>query len=93
MVEEIVGFGGEAVANTDDVADWEGGRNLVRTAIDTFGRLDVLVNNAGIVRDRTIANMTEDEWDSVVRVHLKGHFVPLRHAAAYWRDEAKAGRR
>jgi NAD(P)-dependent dehydrogenase (short-subunit alcohol dehydrogenase family) len=92
VVEEIVGFGGEAVANTDDVADWEGGRNLVRSALDAFARLDVLVNNAGIVRDRTIANMSEDEWDSVVRVHLKGHFVPLRHAAAYWRDEAKAGR-
>ncbi len=92
VVEEIVRFGGEAVANTDDVADWEGGRNLVRRAIEAFGRLDVLVNNAGIVRDRTIANMSEDEWDSVVRVHLKGHFVPLRHAAAYWRDEAKAGR-
>ena len=92
VVEEIVGFGGEAVANTDDVADWEGGRNLVRSALEAFGRLDVLVNNAGIVRDRTIANMSEDEWDSVVRVHLKGHFVPLRHAAAYWRDEAKAGR-
>ncbi len=92
VVEEIVGFGGEAVANTDDVAEWEGGRNLVRSALEAFGRLDVLVNNAGIVRDRTIANMSEDEWDSVVRVHLKGHFVPLRHAAAYWRDEAKAGR-
>ena len=92
VVEEIRGFGGDAVANTDDVADWEGGRSLVRGALDAFGGLDVLVNNAGIVRDRTIANMTEDEWDSVVRVHLKGHFVPLRHAAAYWRDEAKAGR-
>jgi NAD(P)-dependent dehydrogenase (short-subunit alcohol dehydrogenase family) len=92
VVEEIRSFGGEARANTDDVADWEGGRRLVHDAVDGFGRLDVLVNNAGILRDRTIANMTEDEWDSVVRVHLKGHFVPLHHAAAYWRDEAKAGR-
>jgi NAD(P)-dependent dehydrogenase (short-subunit alcohol dehydrogenase family) len=91
VVSEILAAGGEAVANHDDVADWDGAERLVRTAIDTFGDLDVLVNNAGILRDRMLVNMTEDEWDAVVEVHLKGHFLPLRWAAAYWRDRAKAG--
>ncbi|MFC8528385.1 SDR family oxidoreductase [Nocardia sp. NPDC057227] len=92
VVAEIRAAGGEAVANGDDVADWDGSRNLVRQAVDTFGGLDVLVNNAGFVRDRMLVNLAEDEWDAVVRVHLKGHFAPLRHAAEYWRGEAKAGR-
>ena len=93
VVAEIRAAGGEAVANGDDVADWEGARRLVETAIDAFGGLDILVNNAGILRDRVLVNMTEAEWDDVVRVHLKGHFCPTRWAAAYWRDEHKAGRR
>ncbi|UGT59679.1 SDR family oxidoreductase [Nocardia asteroides] len=92
VVSEIRAAGGEAVANGDDVADWDGSRNLVRQAVDTFGGLDVLVNNAGFVRDRMLVNLAEDEWDAVVRVHLKGHFAPLRHAAEYWRGESKAGR-
>jgi NAD(P)-dependent dehydrogenase (short-subunit alcohol dehydrogenase family) len=91
VVEEIRATGGEAVANTDSVADWEGAERLVQTALGTFGDLHVLVNNAGILRDRMLANMSEAEFDDVVRVHLKGHFAPLRHAAAYWRDRAKAG--
>lgn len=92
VVDEITASGGTAVANTDDVADWAGAFALVQQAIAVFGRLDVLVNNAGFVRDRMLVNLGEDEWDAVVRVHLKGHFAPLRHAAAYWRAEAKAGR-
>ncbi len=92
VVAEIVAMGGQAVANTDDVSDFEGARRMVQTAIDTFGGLDVLVNNAGILRDRTLVNMSMEEWDSVVRVHLRGTFAPMRHAGAYWRDEAKAGR-
>ena len=84
-------MGGEAVANTDSCADWEGGQRLIQTALDTFGELHVLVNNAGILRDRMITNMSEEEWDAVIHVHLKGHFVPLHFAAAYWRDQAKAG--
>jgi NAD(P)-dependent dehydrogenase (short-subunit alcohol dehydrogenase family) len=91
VVDEIVAAGGQAVANNDDVADWEGAARLVRTAIDAFGDLHVLVNNAGFVRDRMLVNLTESEWDAVVRVHLKGHFAPLRHAAAYWRERSKAG--
>jgi len=91
VVEEIRGLGGEAVANADDVSDWNGAERLVRAAVDTFGGLDVLVNNAGIVRDRMIVSTGEDEWDDVVRVHLKGHFAPTRHAAGYWRDRSKAG--
>jgi NAD(P)-dependent dehydrogenase (short-subunit alcohol dehydrogenase family) len=92
VVEEIRAMGGEALVNTDDVADWEGGRRLVEAALEAFGDLHVLVNNAGILRDKMLVNMAEDEWDSVVHVHLKGHFVPTRHAAAYWREQAKAGR-
>jgi NAD(P)-dependent dehydrogenase (short-subunit alcohol dehydrogenase family) len=92
VVAEIRELGGEAVANGDDIADWAGAERLVRTAIDTFGSVDTVVNNAGFVRDRMFANATEDEWDAVVRVHLKGHFCVARHAAAWWRQEAKDGR-
>jgi NAD(P)-dependent dehydrogenase (short-subunit alcohol dehydrogenase family) len=84
-------MGGEAVANHDNVADWEGGQRLIQTALDTFGELHVLVNNAGILRDRVLVNLSEDDWDAVIKVHLKGHFVPSRHAATYWRERAKAG--
>jgi NAD(P)-dependent dehydrogenase (short-subunit alcohol dehydrogenase family) len=91
VVDEIVAAGGEAVANTDDVSDWGGAERLVTQAIDTFGGLDVVVNNAGILRDRMLVNMEEAEWDSVIKVHLKGTFAPSRHAAAHWRDKAKAG--
>ncbi|SEF20380.1 NAD(P)-dependent dehydrogenase, short-chain alcohol dehydrogenase family [Amycolatopsis pretoriensis] len=92
VVAEIEALGGKAVATTDDIADWAGAKSLVDTALTHFGRLDVLVNNAGFVRDRMLVNLGEDEWDAVVRVHLKGHFAPLRHAAEHWRAEAKAGR-
>jgi NAD(P)-dependent dehydrogenase (short-subunit alcohol dehydrogenase family) len=91
VVEEIRSAGGEAIANGDDVADFEGAGRMVAAAIDAFGGLDVVVNNAGFVRDRMFANAAEDEWDAVVRVHLKGHFAVARHAAAHWRDQAKAG--
>ncbi|HZD88084.1 MAG TPA: SDR family oxidoreductase [Gaiellaceae bacterium] len=91
VVEEIRAAGGEAVANGENVADFAGAERLVRQALDEFGRLDILINNAGILRDRMLVNMTEDEWDSVIAVHLKGHFAPTRHAAAYWRERAKAG--
>ncbi|TQF75142.1 SDR family oxidoreductase [Rhodococcus spelaei] len=92
VVAEIIAAGGQAVVNGDDVADWDGAQNLIKTAIDNFGGLDVLVNNAGFLRDRMLVGMAEEEWDAVIRVHLKGHFAPLRHAAAYWRAESKAGR-
>lgn len=92
VVAEIIAAGGQAVVNGDDVADWAGAENLIKTAIDTFGGLDVLVNNAGFLRDRMLVGMSEGEWDAVIRVHLKGHFAPLRHAAAYWRGESKAGK-
>jgi NAD(P)-dependent dehydrogenase (short-subunit alcohol dehydrogenase family) len=88
VVDEIAGA---AAASGDDVASWEGATNLVAAAVDSFGRLDVLVNNAGFLRDRMSFSMTEDEWDDVVRVHLKGHFAPSRAAAAHWRERAKAG--
>ncbi len=91
VVQEIRSLDGTAVANGDDVADWDGARRLIETAIDTFGGLDVVVNNAGILRDRTLANMEPDEWDAVIRVHLRGTFALSRHAAAWWRDRAKAG--
>ncbi len=91
VVDEIVATGGEAVANGSNVADWEQAAALVQTAVDTFGGLDVLVNNAGIVRDRMFANTSEDEFDGVIAVHLKGHFAMMRHAAAYWRAKSKAG--
>ncbi|MBK5222772.1 MAG: SDR family oxidoreductase [Acidimicrobiia bacterium] len=91
VVDEIVAMGGEAVANTDSVADWEGAQRLVNTAVENFGTLDVLVNNAGILRDRMVFNMTEQEWDAVIAVHLKGTFGPMRWASAYWREKAKAG--
>jgi NAD(P)-dependent dehydrogenase (short-subunit alcohol dehydrogenase family) len=92
VVDEIKAMGGEAVANYDSVASWEGGQRLVNTAVETFGDLHVLVNNAGILRDRVLVNMTEEEWDAVVEVHLKGHFVPTRWAAAYWREQTKQGK-
>src|SRR4051812_1105159 len=88
-VDEIVAAGGKAAANYDDVADWEGAQRLINQAIETFGRLDILILNAGILRDRMTFNMTEEEWDAVIRVHLKGHFAPVRWAAAYWREETK----
>jgi NAD(P)-dependent dehydrogenase (short-subunit alcohol dehydrogenase family) len=91
VVDEITAAGGTAVANTDDIGTWEGGQAIVRQAVDTFGELHVVVNNAGILRDRMLFSMTEAEWDDVIRVHLKGTFVTSRHAAAYWRDQAKNG--
>lgn len=92
VVAEIEAAGGRAVVNTADVADWEQSAAMVRQAIEVFGGLDILVNNAGFVRDRMLVNTSEEEWDAVIRVLLKGHFAPLRHAGAYWREEAKAGR-
>jgi NAD(P)-dependent dehydrogenase (short-subunit alcohol dehydrogenase family) len=91
VVDEITAAGGEAVANTDDISSWAGGEAIVRQAVDVFGGLDAVVNNAGILRDRMLFSMTEDEWDAVIKVHLKGTFATSRHAAAYWRDRAKAG--
>jgi NAD(P)-dependent dehydrogenase (short-subunit alcohol dehydrogenase family) len=91
VVADIKAMGGEAIANGDNVADWEGGQRLVNSAVEAFGDLDILVNNAGILRDRVLVNMTEQEWDAVVAVHMKGHFVPSRWAAAYWREQYKAG--
>ena len=91
VADEITAAGGVAVANTDDVSTWDGAAGLIQQAIDTFGRLDVLVNNAGILRDRMLFSMTEDEWDAVIRVHLKGTFAPSHHAAVHWRERSKAG--
>src|SRR4051812_29255894 len=91
-VEDIKAMGGDAVVNGDNVADWEGAERLVNQAVETFGDLHVLVNNAGILRDRVVVNMTEAEWDVVIDVHLKGHFAPSHHAAAYWREQTKAGK-
>jgi NAD(P)-dependent dehydrogenase (short-subunit alcohol dehydrogenase family) len=91
VVAEIVAMGGEAVANGDDISDWDGAERMINQAVDTFGGLDILINNAGILRDRMLTNMSEAEWDAVIKVHLKGTFAPARHAAAYWRDRSKAG--
>lgn len=91
VVETIRAAGGEAIVNGDNVADWEGAQRLINAAVEAFGDLDILVNNAGILRDRVLVNMTEEEWDSVINVHLKGHFAPTRWAAAYWREQHKAG--
>ncbi|MEU5701812.1 SDR family oxidoreductase [Streptomyces aurantiacus] len=92
VVEEITAAGGEAVEHAGDIATTEGAASLVHTAVDAFGRLDTLVNNAGFLRDRMLVNLDEDDWDAVMRVHLKGHFLPLKHAAAHWRAQAKTGR-
>src|SRR5437016_2109857 len=91
VVDEIRSLGGEAVANGENVADFDGARGLVHSAVDAFGGLDVLVCNAGILRDRMIVNMSEAEWDSVIEVHLKGTFAPSHHAAVYWRERSKEG--
>ena len=91
VVDAIRAMGGEAVANGSDVADWEGAQALIATAVDTFGGLDVLVNNAGFLRDRMLFSSTEGEWDAVIRVHLKGHFATARFASAYWREQSKNG--
>ena len=90
-VADIRAMGGEAIVNTDNVADWDGAKRMIDQAVETFGDLDILVNNAGILRDRVLVNMTEAEWDAVIAVHLKGHFAPTRHAAAYWREQSKNG--
>jgi 3-oxoacyl-[acyl-carrier protein] reductase len=91
VVEEIRGFGGEAVAHFGDVADWNDAQSLIRTSIERFGDLHVLVNNAGFLRDAVLFNMTERDFDDVIRVHLKGHFCTMRFASAYWRETAKRG--
>lgn len=92
VVAEIKAAGGEAVVNGNDISSWDGAKELIQQAIDTFGGLDVLVNNAGFLRDKMLVGMSEEEWDKVTGVHLKGHFAPMRHAAEYWRAESKAGR-
>jgi len=91
VAAEIEAAGGAAVANGDDVSSWEGAQRLINTAVETFGDLHAVVNNAGILRDRMLTNMTEEEWDAVIKVHLKGTFGPARWAAAYWREQAKVG--
>ncbi|MCC6338987.1 MAG: SDR family oxidoreductase [Acidimicrobiia bacterium] len=91
VVDAIRAAGGEAIANGDDVADWAGSERMIRAAVEEWGRLDALVCNAGFLRDRMFFGTSEDEWDAVIRVHLKGHFAPARHAAAHWRERSKAG--
>ncbi|RYE43204.1 MAG: SDR family NAD(P)-dependent oxidoreductase [Hyphomicrobiales bacterium] len=91
VATEIRNSGGQAIANADDVADWSGAKRLIDQCIEVFGGLDVLVNNAGIVRDRMLVNMSEEEWDAVIRVHLRGTFLPSRHAAEYWRTQSRLG--
>ena len=91
VVNEIVAAGGQAVANYGNVADFHEAETMIDRAVDRYGGLDILVLNAGILRDRMLVNMTEEEWDAVIAVHLKGHFGPLHHAAAYWRERSKAG--
>lgn len=91
VVAEITAMGAEAIANHDNVASWDGASRLIASALEAFGDLHVLVNNAGILRDRVLVNLSEEDWDSVINVHLKGHFAPLHHAATYWREQAKAG--
>jgi NAD(P)-dependent dehydrogenase (short-subunit alcohol dehydrogenase family) len=91
VVNEILAFGGRAVANTDSIASWQGAERLVQQAVEEFGGLDILVNNAGILRDAFVASITEEQYDAVIDVHLKGHFAMLHHAAAYWKDKSKAG--
>jgi NAD(P)-dependent dehydrogenase (short-subunit alcohol dehydrogenase family) len=91
VADEIAAAGGEAVAHTEDISSWAGGRSLTQTAVDSFGQLDVLVNNAGILRDAFIGSMSEEQWDLVIQVHLKGHFVAMRHAVDHWKARSKAG--
>ena len=91
VVDEIRALGGEATVNGADVSDFDAAKEMIDQAVDTFGGLDVVVNNAGILRDRMLTNMTEEEWDLVIKVHLKGTFAPARHAAAYWRERSKSG--
>ena len=92
VVDEIVAAGGEAVANYDDVSDWDGAKRLIDQAVDAFGDLHILVNNAGILRDRMLINMSPEEWDAIMKVHLRGHFCTTRWAATYWREQSKGGR-
>src|ERR1051325_4395968 len=92
VADEIKAMGGEAIANADNVADWEGGQRLINAAVEAFGDLHILINNAGILPDRVLVNMTEDEWDAVIHVHLRAHSGPSRWAAAYWREQSKAGK-
>ncbi|HKR44247.1 MAG TPA: SDR family NAD(P)-dependent oxidoreductase [Paraburkholderia sp.] len=92
VVNEIRALGGEAIVDTSDVADWSAASGMVQNAVETFGRLDILINNAGILRDSMLVNTTEADWDAVIRVNLKGTFAPMHHAAAYWREQSKAGK-
>jgi len=92
VVDEITAAGGEALANSDDISEWDGAGNLIESAISRFGGLDALVNNAGILRDRMFVNMSIEEWDAVIKVHLRGTFAPTKHAVTYWRAESKADR-